>query len=302
MSFGYAGEGQSERTTAGSDTFTNTELRDCAPFGIRLRLATGVRSGVQFERNREQLRTTERRETEPKRAQINRNPPAGGRAVAGSNPVSPIPTKGPQTRAFRFSPGALCRGRRVQTGSKSCSGGSNHHRTRPMACMKRQHGAGELYVKWVLVLRTVPHPGRPAREPTPWSYPPPRVSRRVDEVAGRSGASPSHRGGEQPPAADARRAAAYSRRRDRSPARPSRGPGRKAVVPAELRVHAASARLTGDRFAPRRQREPTGHRATGAIDARSSLLLLHAHLRRRLRAAAGAVREWGWQVERRRLP
>src|SRR6476661_4833191 len=62
----------------------------------------GVQSGVQFERNGKQLRTTQSRGAEPKRAQKYQNLPAGGRAVAGSNPVSPIVTKGPQTRAFSF--------------------------------------------------------------------------------------------------------------------------------------------------------------------------------------------------------
>jgi hypothetical protein len=71
------------------------------------RTTTGVQSGVQIARNREQLRTTQRRDAEPKRAQLNRNPPAGGRAVAGSNPVSPITAKGLQKRAFRLS-GACC--------------------------------------------------------------------------------------------------------------------------------------------------------------------------------------------------
>jgi hypothetical protein len=56
----------------------------------RSQITTGVQSGVQTERNCEQLRTTQTHDAEPKHAQINRNPPAGGRAVAGSNPVSPI--------------------------------------------------------------------------------------------------------------------------------------------------------------------------------------------------------------------
>jgi hypothetical protein len=62
-----------------------------------------VQSGVQIERNRAQLNTTQTHGAEPSRAQKHGNPPAGGRAVAGSNPVSPIGTKGPQTRAFRAS-------------------------------------------------------------------------------------------------------------------------------------------------------------------------------------------------------
>ena len=55
---------------------------------------------MQTERNRRQLMTTDRRSVEPNRAQKHRNSPAGGRAVAGSNPVSPTHTKGSQTRVF----------------------------------------------------------------------------------------------------------------------------------------------------------------------------------------------------------
>jgi hypothetical protein len=53
----------------------------------------GVQSGVQIERNHAQLRTTGTRATPSKLTQIMPIVPAGGRAVAGSNPVSPISEK-----------------------------------------------------------------------------------------------------------------------------------------------------------------------------------------------------------------
>jgi transposase InsO family protein len=54
------------------------------------RIRTGVQSGVQVERMRGELRATQSRSDARKQAQQNRNSPAGGRAVAGSNPVSPM--------------------------------------------------------------------------------------------------------------------------------------------------------------------------------------------------------------------
>ena len=50
----------------------------------------GDQSGEQTERNWGQLSATRTRSAPPNRAQINRIAPAGGRAVAGSNPVSPM--------------------------------------------------------------------------------------------------------------------------------------------------------------------------------------------------------------------
>ena len=54
--------------------------------------SSGVQSGVQFERNREQLRATRTRSRRLNPLRHNQNLPAGGRAVAGSNPVSPTQT------------------------------------------------------------------------------------------------------------------------------------------------------------------------------------------------------------------
>ena len=53
-----------------------------------------VQSGVQIERNRAQLRSTRIRCRRLNPLQHNQNLPAGGRAVAGSNPVSPTESPG----------------------------------------------------------------------------------------------------------------------------------------------------------------------------------------------------------------
>ena len=57
------------------------------------RLGDGVQSGVQIERNRDQLSATHNRSSPPKSTRYAWIAPAGGRAVAGSNPVSPIAEK-----------------------------------------------------------------------------------------------------------------------------------------------------------------------------------------------------------------
>jgi hypothetical protein len=60
-----------------------------SPQAAEQRHADGDQSGEQIERNRGQLRATRGRSTPLNPARINQNLPAGGRAVAGSNPVSP---------------------------------------------------------------------------------------------------------------------------------------------------------------------------------------------------------------------
>jgi hypothetical protein len=84
----------------------------------------------------------ERRPTKPDRS---------GRVVAGSNPVSPIDTKGPQKRAF--SPflvlGGACSGPDgEQTGKSSAQHGARFADSWPSRAVKRSHGSGHLYLKW----------------------------------------------------------------------------------------------------------------------------------------------------------
>jgi hypothetical protein len=56
------------------------------------RTGHGVQYGVQIERNRAQLRATQPGSRQLNGAPQSQNLPAGGRAVAGSNPVSPTQT------------------------------------------------------------------------------------------------------------------------------------------------------------------------------------------------------------------
>jgi hypothetical protein len=74
--------------------------------------------------------------------------PAGGRAVAGSNPVSPIDTKGPQMRAFRLFVGMRRRGRRGSNGDNLLHRWGEFRARRASSSIKRFHGSGHLYVKW----------------------------------------------------------------------------------------------------------------------------------------------------------
>jgi hypothetical protein len=75
------------------------------------------------------------------------NSPAGGRAVAGSNPVSPITTKGPQTRAFLRLPSRSRRVRRGTNGENLLHGRGEFPAGGALPGMKRSHGSGHLYVK-----------------------------------------------------------------------------------------------------------------------------------------------------------
>ena len=68
---------------------TSASATDTRRRGPPLRARNGVQSGVQIERNRGQLRATPTRSRRLNPLPRNQNLPAGGRAVAGSNPVSP---------------------------------------------------------------------------------------------------------------------------------------------------------------------------------------------------------------------
>jgi hypothetical protein len=72
--------------------------------------------------------------------------PAGGRAVAGSNPVSPITRKARKRGRFDFSCGAA-RGPTGNKRGKSSAGWGQFSSVVALADVKRSHGAGHLYVK-----------------------------------------------------------------------------------------------------------------------------------------------------------
>jgi hypothetical protein len=76
----------------------------------------GVQSGVQIEQNRAQLRATQTRSSPPNPTRRSWIVPAGGRAVAGSNPVSPTRTSCRQqrNRLRRIGAGSVA-------GSKFCA-------------------------------------------------------------------------------------------------------------------------------------------------------------------------------------
>ena len=65
----------------------------CEPPADRYEHTFGVQFGVQFESNPEELRRTRTQRTRASSTERHPNSRAGGRAVAGSNPVSPIREK-----------------------------------------------------------------------------------------------------------------------------------------------------------------------------------------------------------------
>jgi hypothetical protein len=153
----------------------------------------GVQSGVQIERNCPQLRATRTRSRQLNPLGHAWIVPAGGRAVAGSNPVSPMLRKARKCGPFGFS--VRGRGRRdgEQTGKIVCSGGSVFGRGRS----ERREA-----VAWKraplcqarLVLRALARRRRPPRQQEDRESPSARQERRDHESGGRAWSAAARRG------------------------------------------------------------------------------------------------------------
>ena len=174
--------------------------------------------------------------------------PAGGRAAAGSNPVSPTTRKARKRGPFVVLGQRAESGHGVQSGSNFCA-------RRPMGAMKRPYGSGQHLREVRRLLRALADARRAAPEPPP--RPRSRTRGEADGLtraqAEQACAAASGRGGARSRVDRSSRSSDGRRGRRRAP-RPARDRGRAALVPPELRVDAARPRLAGARQATRRRR------------------------------------------------